>query len=65
MKLNKNKLELCLARKGMTKQELATISGVRNTSISHSLKNGASIYPHTVGKIADALGVDVAELIED
>ena len=63
MKLSKDKLDLCLARTGMTKSELAEKSGVRLSSILHALKSNSNIYPHTAGKLSEALGVDVTELI--
>lgn len=65
MKLSKDKLDLCLARTGMTKSELAQKSGVRLSSISHALKGESNIYPHTAGRLSEALGVDVTDLIEN
>lgn len=62
MKINNRKLDLELARRCMT------LSALRGNGLSPQtitrIRNGADVQPVTVGKIAKALGVDPAEIIE-
>ena len=62
MKLNKEKFNLAKARtcKGTKELEAAGIPrGTLCTAIS-----GKNVRPETIGKIANALGVDVTEIID-
>lgn len=62
MRINKRKLEMELAR------NCKTLSMLRGDGLSPQtltrVKNGRIVKPVTVGKIARALGVDPAEIIE-
>lgn len=64
MRINKNKLALAMLNAGITSiKELATVSGVSINTISRS-NNGGTVKLPTLGRIAKALGVDPAELME-
>lgn len=63
MKINKDKVLICMARKEMNQIRLAEKCGVSNKCISNLLSRG-SARPDTVGSIAKALEVDVTEIIE-
>lgn len=62
MKINNRKLDIELARRCMT------LSALRGDGLSPQtltrIRNGTDVKPVTVGKIAKALGVDPAEIIE-
>lgn len=62
MEISKKKLDLQLAR------ACKSLSDFRGEGLSPQtltrIRNGVSVKPVTVGKIARALGVDPAELIE-
>lgn len=61
MKISKGKLELVLARgcKSITDLRLGT-----SPQTLTKASKGGNLRPSTVGRIAKALGVDVAEIIE-
>lgn len=59
MIVSRKKLDLFRARKGLKLSELNVSKSVIQRINSHS-----DLKPCTVGKIADALGCDVAEILE-
>ncbi|MEY8331444.1 MAG: helix-turn-helix transcriptional regulator [Lachnospiraceae bacterium] len=63
MKLDKEKVLIAMAKKKMGRAELAAKLGVKDSSITNAFKK-ASTRPSTVGRYAEALGVDVADIIE-
>lgn len=65
MKLDAKKLQLVMARKEVGVRDLAKKSGMSQVTISKYTRGlmQASIKP--IGKMANALGVDVTEIIED
>lgn len=63
MKVNRRKLELAMARACMTSSELPAAAGLPRPTVQNAV-TGRGVRPATVGKIAKALGVDPAELIE-
>lgn len=63
MVINKQQIERSLAEKGMSKSALAEKCGVSRQSISTILGRG-TCEPKTVGKLAAALGVTVAEIVQ-
>jgi len=63
MQLNKQKLMLLMAQKQLSIAELAERYGVTKQRMSYIL-NCAQVKPKTAGKLAEALGVDVTEIIE-
>lgn len=65
MKLDKKKLELAMARKCASIENLSEMTGISVYSLTR-LKNGAQRgRTKTVGLIAKALDVDVTEIIID
>ena len=63
MKVNRQKLWLAMARACMDSAELASAAKMPRPSLNNAIV-GKSIRPATLGKIAKALGVDPAEIIE-
>lgn len=64
MKANRDKLRLAMARACMNPQDLAKAAEMPPQTVNGVLR-GRSIRPATIGRIAKALGVDVAELLEE
>lgn len=64
MKINTKTFNVLLAKRQLSITDLAEKSGISKTTL-HNIKNGAYAIPKTVGKISEALNVDVTELIED
>lgn len=62
MIIDKNKVEIALAKKIMTKKQLSIKSEIRPQNLTKILE-GKICEPHTVGKIARALEVDVEEIV--
>lgn len=62
LKINKTKLDLFLARECKTITNLR--SGISPQTLAKAQK-GENMRPYTVGRIARALGVDVADIIEE
>lgn len=56
-------VSVALARKRMTKKQLGEISEINQGSLSTILKRG-TVRPKTAKKIAEALGVDVTEIMK-
>lgn len=64
MRINKQKMEVEMARKGLTSQTIQKESGVPlGTYVK--VVSGKSTRPITVGKIAQAIGCDVLAIIEE
>lgn len=64
MKLSKEKINIELARKKKTVAALAKAYGVSRTRMNVIL-NQREVSVVSAGRLADALGVDVTEIIED
>ena len=65
MRISKNKLALAMLNAGITSiRDLAAASGVSINTISRS-NNGGTVKIPTLQRIAVALGVDPAELLEE
>lgn len=65
MKLSKNKLGLAMLNAGVNSiRDLAAASGVSINTISRS-NNGGTVKLSTLRKLAEALKVDPAELLEE
>lgn len=62
MKINSQRVDLCLADRGMTRSQLAELSGVARTNLSTILGRGTCTAA-TLGKIARGLGVPAAEIV--
>lgn len=63
MKISSRKIAQQMSSKLLTQEQLATAAGVSRATINATLLKG-SCSIQTVGKIARALGVDPAEIIE-
>ncbi len=63
MNINGMKIEVLLAKAGITKTELANRCGVSRQNISTIVKRG-TCEPRTLGKLAAGLCVSVSELTE-
>lgn len=64
MKISKRKIELIMAQKFTSVSELAKLSGVSRQNISTVVLRG-TCRPLTAAKLARALGVDPADIIEE
>ena len=63
MHLDTNKIKLIMARKKICVSDIASRCGVTKQRIS-CIFNNVNVTPRTAGRIADALEVDVTEIIE-
>ena len=64
MTISKPKLEIAMARKKMNKSQLADAAGISRNRL-YVIAGQKNVRPATIGRIAKALGVDVADIIED
>ena len=64
MRISIRKIETIMARKGFTKSILSDRSGISRQNISTITLRG-TCEPKTAGKIAQGLGVDISEIMED
>lgn len=64
MKINKQKLQIAMANKCMSTDDLVRLSGVSRISISKYLSGMRNPRTKTLGKIAKALDVPVEKLID-
>ena len=63
MRIDNHKLDLLLARRCMSRRDLRDCNGASPQTMQR-IGKGEDIKPKTAGRIARALGVDVAEIIE-
>lgn len=64
MRVDRKKLELAMARACMNSADLPAASGLPRPTVQNVIV-GKSVRPATLGRIARALGVDPAELIQE
>lgn len=64
MKISIRKIEAIMARNGLTKGVLSERSGISRQNISIITLRG-TCEPKTAGRIAQALGVDVTEIMDE
>ena len=64
MKINSTKIEMLLAKRGMTKTTLAERSGISRQNVSTVIRRG-TCEPFTVNKLALGLGVPIEEIIKE
>ena len=64
MKINRDKVDICRARKKKSVADLAESYGVSRARMNGSL-NQREVSGGSAGRGADALGVDVTEIWED
>ena len=63
MKVDRNKLELAMARACMDTADLQVAAGIPRPTLNNAIV-GRDVRPGTAGRIAKALGVDVTEILE-
>ena len=63
MKLNRDKVNIAMARKKMNVTDLAKAYGVSRARMNVIL-NSQVLTPVCAGRVAEALGVDVTEIID-
>lgn len=63
MKISREKINICLARKKMSVAALAEAYGASRARINVIL-NQREVSVISAGRLADALGVDVTEILE-
>lgn len=64
MEISKRKIKSLMAKQALTTKALAEKMGARANSLS-TILNRQSCYPRTAIRIADALGVSVAEIVKE
>lgn len=64
MKANRIKLELAMARACLNTRAVADKAQITLASVKNVL-SGRSVKPATLGRVCQALGVDVADVIEN
>lgn len=64
MNLNREKMNIVIARSCLTMKELSEVSGVNVTTLSRINKGKQKPSMKTIGRIAKALKVDVEELVD-
>lgn len=64
MKANKGKLGLAMARACMNAYDIAKKANLPQPTINNVI-SGRNVKPKTLGSVCVALGVDVAEIIEE
>lgn len=62
MRIDDKKLQIAMARKCWTFDNLALATGISRAAL-HYQRRAKRVQPATVGKIAKALGVDVIEIV--
>lgn len=64
MRIDSSKLEISMARACLSIGDLSAKAGVPRATLSQAKNGVRNPSPKTVGKIAAALGVDPAELVD-
>lgn len=64
MKLSRDKIDIALARNSLTITNLSKCYGVSRSRMN-TILNMREVTPVCAGRMANALGVDVKEIIED
>lgn len=62
MKADRKKLELAMARACMNSDELTKVAAMPRPTVNNVI-TGRGVRPGTIGRIARALGADVADII--
>lgn len=63
VRVDRRKVELVMAKQGVSQKTLAEKSNISRQSLSYVM-NGRSCRPELLGKISKALGVEPEEIIE-
>lgn len=65
LKLDKKKVSIIMAKKQLSIKEIADKMGVTLQCVVRLTQNENGLLPVTVGRLAEALGVEVEDIIED
>ena len=65
MTLNRQALEISIAKAGLSLVNTARLSGVGLSTVSKAINGKTALRRASIGKLAKALDVEVEELIED
>lgn len=65
MNLDLNKLKLIQARACLSTNDLTEMTGLSRATVSRVINGKVKATPKTIGLIAKALNIDVAEIISD
>ena len=63
MNVNRKKLQLAMARACMSSDDLTKSSGLPRPTVNNAI-SGRSVTPKTLGRIAQALNCDPADIME-
>lgn len=63
MLLDRHKIKLLMAERGMTNRELAHLTGIHRNRISELINKPIQVIPKTVGKLSSALGCSANEVV--
>ena len=64
MKLSRNKVEMIMCRNKWSQRDIADALDVSTQAVSNYLKHCDRVMIKTIGRLADALQVEVEEIIE-
>lgn len=64
MTINTKRIETMMAERGLTKKALAESCGISAQNVSTIIRRGTA-EPKTVGKLAQGLGIPVADIIKE
>lgn len=64
MTINTQRIETMMAERGLTKKALAESCGISAQNVSTIIRRGTA-EPKTVGRLAQGLGVPVADIIRE
>lgn len=64
MTLSRNKIERIMAEKKLSQKDIADLIDVGTSTVSGYFKNADRVRNKTIGRLADALQVDIDEIIE-
>lgn len=65
MKIDKNKVEMIMARACISQKEVAMRMATNQSNLAHMIADERNSRPEKVGKLAKALGVDPAEILAE
>lgn len=64
MRINRDKIQVLMAEKGMTQKDIAKATGVSQGTISATMRNN-NPRATSVKRISDALGVKIEDILEN
>ena len=64
MKLNREKIDLVMAEKKISQGDIADFLDVSSSTVYKYLKNYDRVRVKTIGRLADALQVEIEEIVD-